>query len=268
MNEIVLIPLLVEWVILVTITTASVLVDNKSIYARPKLGLALWFAGFATSGLATIVALALSFKLAFEAWQQASLNQNIWVTIFASFAPWLLIAIGGISIALVSQKIDSVAQPAGAVARGADHLGSPSWQHRGMDVYELDIPVPLVFALGRERGIREGRIIVTKPVLQQLDQSELVAVLDHEYWHIAKNHTLASGAAKLIRLLSFKVVASRLLEREVSHLLELEADRFSARENTKAVLASAIRKLHSGNLDRELRLRLAQLEHVERTATK
>ena len=271
MDEIVLIPLLIEWVILVTIATASLLVNNSWIYSRPNLGLALWFGGFATSGLATLVALGLSFKLAFEAWQSASLdpaNSNIWATIFASFAPWVLIALGGVSTALVTQKIDSVTEPTGSVARGADHLGVPSRQHRGMDVYVLNLPVSLVFSLGKASGQQSGRIVISQTAIERLTKPELQAVLDHEYWHLAKSHAMVGNAAKLIRTLSFRVVASRLLEREVSTLLELEADRYSGKQNGKHVVADAIRKLHPGQPDRELSLRLAQLEQVESAATK
>ncbi|MEN9956810.1 MAG: hypothetical protein RIR46_418, partial [Actinomycetota bacterium] len=47
-NLLVAIPLLIEWVLVVTIATPFALVNNRFVYAHPRFGLTLWFTAFTT----------------------------------------------------------------------------------------------------------------------------------------------------------------------------------------------------------------------------
>ena len=106
-NLLVAIPLLIEWVLVVTIATPFALVNNRFVYAHPRFGLTLWFTAFTTSALALLTALGLAVWSIFDTYatlQTVSGAADFWPSIASSFAPWLLLAFGGIMMALLRRE--------------------------------------------------------------------------------------------------------------------------------------------------------------------
>jgi Zn-dependent protease with chaperone function len=266
MNPIALIALLLEWVMLVSVAAASVFTNNTWLYRRPHLGVILWFAAFATAGVATALAVFIAFSSAFEAWLATDSNDP-WVAIAASFAPWLMLAIGGISLALVTQKMEQNLEPNTRQKADALKLLPPSDSYKSIPIITVPTDEPLALSFGKSADAEHSGILISQGALDLLTDDELLAVLEHEYFHLKSRHWLPSSAAKVISLLSFRVITSRLLAREVSLLLELAADKHSATKHNRTALRSALIKLAGESPNRELRLRLAHLQDIEGTAT-
>jgi Zn-dependent protease with chaperone function len=260
MVQLVWIPLLFEWVMLVTLVTTFGLANNRYFYQRPSIGIALWFGGFISAGSAVVISLVISLLVALASWQQPrqlTTWQQVVGALAISMAPWLLLALGGISVALVSLKLESNLALDGQEPRNPKILGVPTFHHRSIPVFKIDLGVPLALAVGK--NLKDGQIVISSAALTQLTDSELRAVLEHEYFHLRRNHSFASRITKLVRQLTFRIMASRLLQTEVDLLLELAADKFAAKSTSSTIMSDALTKMHAGVSSRELRIRLSQL---------
>ena len=168
-NLLVAIPLLIEWVLVVTIATPFALVNNRFVYAHPRFGLTLWFTAFTTSALALLTALGLAVWSIFDTYatlQTASGAADFWPSIASSFAPWLLLAFGGISLALITQRLEPLGS-LDATAPTSITGGSTLRLHRGVRVVVVEIPVVLAFSLGRSITSTDAQIVVTRQLRLQ-----------------------------------------------------------------------------------------------------
>ncbi len=257
-NLLVAIPLLIEWVLVVTIATPFALVNNRFVYAHPRFGLTLWFTAFTTSALALLTALGLAVWSIFDTYatlQTVSGASDFWPSIASSFAPWLLLAFGGISLALITQRLEPLGS-LDATAPTSITGGSTLRMHRGVRVVVVELPFVLAFSLGRSITSTDAQIVVTRQTIAQLTEAELEAVLDHEFYHLKARHQLCNGLVKLLSLLTSRLLTTRLMTRETELLFELAADRFAAKQRGPSATGAALRLLLGQRSDRTSVIRL------------
>lgn len=235
-----IIPIAIEWVILVTTLAPMILVGRLD--SRPRLGLAIWFSTLFSAGLA--VALALGVALASIATTYLKLTANpigseSWLlALVASFAPWAILAIAGISLALVNQRI----APMVSTAKDTTPLlaaASKLVRHfDGVEVRQIELPVMVAAA-------HRGSILISTAALATLNSAELDAVFWHEVGHIRGRHNQLKQLAGFVRALSPWLAASRALVIEVERLGELDADRYANRHVSEELLGATRSKFIS-----------------------
>ena len=232
-----LIPLALEWVILVT-TLAPLLLVGK-FTSSPRLGITIWFLAFLTSGVAIVLALIVSVWAYAET--VTALNKNefggqVWLASLAvSFAPWLALAAGGVSLAIVNQKLEPIVVAAKEVEPLLHHSKTPLLNFMGVPVSTVELPFAYALATNRE-------ILISKFAVDHLSRNELEAVLWHEVCHVKEKHFAMKRLARLIRELSPALTASRALVGEVERLVEIAADKH-ALEKVSAPTLTMARKL-------------------------
>lgn len=219
-ESIFLVVILVEYVLLVTTAAPMFLVARFN--KRPNLGIAVWFVLFFSVVLASMVAIGLASWSIFETYIRLQAGEEIWFTLLASIAPWVLLGCAGILVALANQKL----APLFTQGKRADYLSliAPRelFKYRRAKVYELD--VPNYFAFTKDLGI-----YLTKATFD-LPQPQLQAILRHEYGHIVLGHQkLKRVTALAIQLMPWFAV-SRAFSKEVERLCELAADNYALRK--------------------------------------
>ena len=219
-----LIPIAIEWVILVTTLAPLVLVGRFD--ARPKLGLTIWFGSLLSSGLAAAVALAVAFTSVFNTYAkllETPFGSTDWQsTLVVSFAPWLILAISGIALALINQRLEPLINVARESKPLIDAAAKPWISFEGYEVFTIELPIFLAATV-------RGRILISRLAAEALDERELQAVLWHEVGHIRGRHNAFKQLASLVRLLSPWLTASKALVLEVDRLVEFDADVYALR---------------------------------------
>ena len=260
-NLLVAIPLLIEWVLVVTITTPFALVDNNFVYRHPRLGLALWFSAFGSAAVALLSAFTIAIWSVFDTYarlQTLDVSSDLLASILASFAPWVLLAFGGITLALISQRLEPFAKTAGA-EQVSFNGGSLLRRHRGVQVFVVELPILLAFSIGRSAKASDAKIVVTRQTVETLSADELESVLNHEFYHLKARHQLGQALVKLLSALTARLLTTRLLVRETDLLTELAADQFAARKSNPNIAATALRRLIGHRKDRASNIRLGAL---------
>jgi Zn-dependent protease with chaperone function len=229
-----LIPLAVEWVILLT-TLTPILLVNKFV-TRPRLGIAIWFVAFIAAGAALILALFIAiwgYADTVNALSQEEFGGEDWgIALAISFAPWIALAIGGVSLALINQKLEPLALAAREVKPLLHQSKAPLMNFMGVSVATVELPFAYAFATNRE-------ILISKFAVENLTQKELEAVLWHELCHVKQKHFVIKRLSRLIRELSPALAASGVLVSEVEKLTELAADSFALQHVDRATLFRA-----------------------------
>ena len=264
------IPLLVEWALAVTVAAPFALVNNRWIYAHPTAGLMLWFGAFISAAVSLAVAFGLAVWSVFETYLKladAASRGDVWLGLLASFSPWLILAIGGISLAVITQRLESEIDFAKPAPKPAAASSKSSWVHRGVRVVEIDLPMAFAFSLGTSVNGANSQIVLSTKVRRSLSSEELKSLLDHEHFHLKAGHALGQKLVQILGILTGRFMTTRVLAKETALLFELAADKHSAARNSRVALRTALTTL-AGNTgkDRELGLRLAHLDDVERPA--
>ena len=235
-----LIPIAVEWVILVTTAAPLLLVGRFD--RHPRLGLTIWFAAFLSSGFATILAIGIAIASIFETYLQLASNpvgSSGWLaTVAVSFAPWLILAISGIALALTNQRLEPILANAREVSPHLEAALRPWMMFHGHQVMRIELPI-MVAAVSR------GKILISTTAARTLRESELHAVLWHEIGHLRGRHNQLKQLAGFVRSLSPWLVASQALVNEVHRLAELDADRFALRKIGPELLSATRSKFIS-----------------------
>lgn len=226
-----------------------VLANNRFFYSRPRFGVAVWLGLFCLSMLFAAIAVFLAFWSVFETWltlDRKPLDEIDWISAGAvAFAPWIILAVGGISLALANQKLSGLFASEAKVDLSA-LAGLQAATHQGYAVIELPVDVAHVSS-------SSSHIIQTRGAAAKLTESELEACWQHEAHHIRARHSRLIAFVNLADRLLRHVPATRAMKNDVSTLLEIEADK--AITNPQAGIA-AIRKLATG---KEADLRIEKL---------
>ena len=235
-----IIPIAVEWVVLVTTAAPLLLVGRFD--KTPRLGLTVWFAAFLSSGLATALAIGIAIASIFDTYLKLVANpvgSADWLaTLAVSFAPWLILAISGIALALANQRLEPILANAREVSPLLDAALMPWMTFQGYQVMRIELPI-MVAAVSR------GKILISTTAARTLRESELHAVLWHEIGHLRGRHNQLKQLAGFVRSLSPWFVASQALVNEVHRLAELDADRFALRHVDTELLSATRSKFIS-----------------------
>lgn len=267
----VVIPFFVGWAVAVTVLTPFALRENRWMYAHPTVGLKLWFGAFLTAALSLAISLGFAVWSVFETYLQlneAESQSDYWWKFLASFSPWLILAIGGICLAMITQRLESEIDFKNPVPRPAATNSKSLWVHRGVRVIEIDLPIPFAFSMGTSSRHADSQIVLSTTVIKALSSEELTSLLDHEYFHLKARHARGQKLVQILAILTGRFMATRVLEKEVALLFELAADKYSAARNSRAALRNALISLTGeSNPDRELTLRLAHLKDKQNPTT-
>lgn len=233
-------PLLIEWVLLVTVGAPLVLSNRKFLQRRPRLGLMLWFTLLLSAFLAAIGAIELGFLFVFELWLQLGTTSaglaNLAIVIFQSLAPWVLLAAASGVLVLVSTRLEPITEQAASIKSALSDSLVPNHIFEGVAVSWVAVPVPLAFVT-RIEG--KPRIVISTAAKELLSEAELQAVLWHELGHIWGSHNLLRRIAYLVKTLTPRLPVSASMVANVELLCELEADGFAVTKVKPEDLASA-----------------------------
>ena len=232
-----LIPLALEWVILITTLVPLTLPGRFRL--RPLTGITIWFASLLSAGVATATAIAISiwaYADTVTALNRTPFGASDWLTVLlVSFAPWLALAVGGVSLALINQKIEPLVETAKQVKPLLNLSKTPLQNFMGVPVSKVDLPFAFALATNRE-------ILISEFAVNKLSSDQLEAVLWHELCHVKQRHFAIKQLARIIRELSPSLTASRVFVSEVERLVEIAADQ-NALQKVKAPTLRQARKL-------------------------
>lgn len=221
-----LIPLAFEWIALITLIAPLVLVGRFR--QRPTLGLIVWFSSFLSAGLASLV---LIFNLAvsiLETWLKLHSSPNgteiWWQAVLAGFAPWLFMAVAGVSLALMNLKITPLIDAGREIAPLAKMASSSFMKYQGFDVRLVEIPIDHAFTNGRD-------IFVSRQLWESAAETKRAEILRHEYKHIRMRHPQLKRVVQIIYALTPKFAASAAFANEVTELTEIIANRAGDSKN-------------------------------------
>jgi len=209
--------ILIEWVMLVTVAAPMFFAGRFS--KTPNLGIWLWFTSLLSAVLATSISIVIAAVSIFTTWQNLSAGQNLAKTLLSSFAPWVLLGVAGILLAVANQRLAPLFAIRGELDPLADLMAREIMAYRKAKIMELDVPG--YFALTRDK-----QIFLSKAVFE-LPAKQLAAIMRHEYGHIKLRHQNLKQFAYLIYQLFPWVAASRALVYEVDRLCELSADKYA-----------------------------------------
>jgi Zn-dependent protease with chaperone function len=230
----VVIPLALEWAIL--ITTAAPLILVSRFTRRPRLGLVIWFAALLSAGLAIALAISVAIAGYFVTVGQLSANQlgsPSWFEILGiSFGPWAALAVGGITLALINQKLEPLYEASKILSPAIDVGRLFLKEFNGVAVYSIDLAIPFALATKRE-------VLLSSQLLSKASDAQLSVVLWHESFHVRQWHYSLKSLARIIFQISPKLAASRALVSEVERLLEVAADQFAVKKCGAAAVHSA-----------------------------
>lgn len=231
----IVVPFAIE--ITVLITTVAPIVLPGRFNRTPNLGIAIWFLCFLLAFVSTGVALVVSIWSIFDTWLALEANvQPLWHVILFSFAPWIILGLAGISMALIAQKLDPLREGLKADANALPLPSNPLMNFHGVRVRLVDLPLWLAFT----KGIgRRSTIYVSSLVQKQLSPTEFEALLWHERAHAVRWHNALKFTVLLIRQLGGIVLASRVLAEEIDRLCELSADASAARVVGEQIVSQA-----------------------------
>ena len=236
------IPLLAEVFLLLTIGSPLALVGR--LRRRPQLAIRLWLICFSLAVLCALLLAGIFLVALVEAYEKMNatpFGSEHWASAFAlSFVPWILLAIGGISLA----KFNQMVEPFIVLARETRHLldlaGTPSVIKSGVKVLELNLKVPYAAVVNYRH---RATILITTGTIEALDAHELSAVLEHELAHVRLKHLTAKRLATFACALAPRLATGRLMQQEIDTLCELAADSACLGKFHAQTLAKAREKL-------------------------
>ncbi len=231
-----LIPIALEWVILVTTLAPILYPAKKFMRSRPRTALAIWFGTLLSAGIATALALAIAIWSIYDTWTLLEANpagsQNWFAALLVSFAPWVLLALGGVSIALINLRIEPMIVAAKDTQPQLGLALKPMMNFMGAEVCEVQLPIALAMA-------NRSQILVSSALRQAATDEQLEAVLWHELAHLKHKHFQLKALAAYVRLLSPWLAASKALVAEVHELCEIAADQAALKTVSEPTLRSA-----------------------------
>ena len=231
-----LIPIALEWVVLVT-TLAPVLYPGKKFMrTHPRTALAIWFGTLLSAGLAMALALGIAVWSIYDTWVMLEANpagsQNWFLALLVSFAPWVMLAVTGVSIALINLRIEPLVVEAKEAQPQLSAASQPVMNFMGAEVCEMQLPIAFAMA-------SRSQILVSNTLRKAATDEQLEAVLWHELAHLRQRHFELKALAAFVRLLSPWLAASKALVAEVHELCEIAADQAALKKVSEQTLRSA-----------------------------
>jgi Zn-dependent protease with chaperone function len=209
---------------------------------RPKLGLAVWFSALLSSGIGASLALSVALASVLGSYTRLSsskLGSPDWqLALMLSFVPWLILAISGIALALINQRLEPLVSTAREAKPLLDAAMKPWMAFEGRQVLTIELPVYLA-------AVVRGRIVISRGAAAGLNERELQAVLWHELGHIRGRHNTLKQLGALVRVLSPWLTATRALVHEVDRLTEIDADLYAAKRVDSQLLLATRQKFIS-----------------------
>ncbi len=219
-SSIYLLVILIEYLLLVS-TSAPFLMANR-FQKAPEIGIAIWFGLFFSAMFAGIAAVGIAAWSIIETYYRLQEGADIWFVLGASFAPWVMLGLAGILLALSNQKLEPMFQ----AAKEFDLLSKLTVREvesfKKAKVYELDLPG--FFAITKDSGIYLSREVFALPIRQY------EAILWHEYGHIRLKHQRLKRFTNLMMQLAPWFAVSRGFSYEIAKLCELAADKYALRK--------------------------------------
>ncbi|MGC0364092.1 Zn-dependent protease with chaperone function [Rhodococcus sp. 27YEA15] len=117
-----------------------------------------------------------------------------------------------------------------------DHCAMPASFERTSDLRVLDVDEPIAYCLP---GLRQ-RVVLSQGTLQNLEQTEIKAILTHERSHLRARHDLVLEAFTAVNHAFPRFVRSKSALGSVQLLVELLADDSAVRVTGPAPLARAL----------------------------
>jgi Zn-dependent protease with chaperone function len=202
------------------------------------------------SFLASLTAIGIALYSVVATWLtlgQTRAGSADWLqALLASFAPWLILAGGGILASIANRKIEGIFANESTripVLNQMTRVGEIS----GFQIVELPIDYAYIGASASEK-----LVVQTTGLRDILTPVELAACQRHEAAHLQKHHARIVGAAFFLNRLLGVFAASKAMLTELQLLSELEADN-AAGDNTS--LMSALEKMNA-HPSRETSVRL------------
>ena len=233
-----LLPLAVEWVILVTTLVPQVARNRGD--RHPNLAIFSLFAALTSAGLASLLALVIAAQYVFQLWQELNATPpaerdptHTLQSLGVSFAPWLLLAVAGITIALINLRLEPQIQAAREAHPKIAQLLTPAGRFAGREYFSVGASAYLSFTTRLD-----GRqvIVISTAALNQLKQEQLDAVLWHELAHIRRGHHRLKVMAQLLQSITPRIAASKTLVVELARLSEIAADNYAAKRVSREVI--------------------------------
>lgn len=242
--------MLTNWVVAFTYFAPLALRGRAWLYKRPRLGLALWLSLFSGSVLAAVAAIGLAVFSAFENWMtmhRDGFNGGWLPALIAGFAPWAILAAGGILMAIASTKFEQLYSKAAEL--DPDLLGGRQVGERsGFKLFEIPLDIAYIGCSGATRSV-----VYASGIFSVLNADEFEAALAHEVAHLRARHPQMLSFVRWVGRLFSAFKASAILESEVYLLCELAADRGVGDQGS---LRSGLEKI-VGHEDLEVRIRLS-----------
>ena len=163
-------------------------------------------------------------------------------TLLFSVLPWALIGGTGITIALLSIRLEPLRIEAQAAENFSSAFGVSTELFQGLKVLDVPVDYPLAMAT----TVSGSKVIlISRGAKKRLSELELSAVLWHEWAHVKKGHlTAKSFASRLSAALPWSWFA-QCFSHEVNVLAEISADLEASRKSGQDALASAKKILKS-----------------------
>ncbi|MBL1076580.1 M56 family metallopeptidase [Nocardia sp. 2] len=108
--------------------------------------------------------------------------------------------------------------------------------HRGLDAVVLDVDEPAAYCVAG----KPDTVVVSRSVLDALDERHLAAVLAHERAHLSGRHHLILAVTRALATALPRVTLFTLGAREVALLLEMVADDSAARIHGRDTVVAAL----------------------------
>lgn len=230
-NQLLLLVLVVEFILLVS--TAAPIGLSARFSKHPNFGILVWFGLFFASMAAAVLAVVLATSFVFESYFSLQAGSDIAQTLVISFAPWLLLAFGGVLLAIVNLRLAPYFESQDSSLDIGSLSGKTELLFQGVEVRV--IPIPGYFALTKEHVI-----YLSKSALE-LDNPLRDAVLWHELGHVRLGHETLKRVANLALATMPWFLISRVFSFELARLCELAADNYALQHVKRSELNRARR---------------------------